>query len=46
MRMIRRLCTVDARNEREPTKFFAELSTAPGKGGTGAVIRWKKKLET
>jgi hypothetical protein len=39
-RMIRRLCTIDARTDRPPTKFFTELSSAPGKGGTGAVLRW------
>jgi hypothetical protein len=39
-RMIRRLCTIDARTDRPPTKFFTELSSAPGKGGTGAVVRW------
>jgi hypothetical protein len=44
-RMIRRLCSVDARNEREPTKFFKELSSAPGKGGTGAVIRWNLHMQ-
>ena len=40
MRMIKRLCSVDGMTEREPTKFFTELSTATGKGGTGAIIRW------
>jgi len=40
MRMIRRLCSTDGMTEREPTKFFIELSTSPGKGGTGAIIRW------
>jgi hypothetical protein len=40
MRMIKRLCTTDGLNLRDPPKFFTDLSTATGKGGTGAILQW------
>jgi hypothetical protein len=39
MRMIKHLCSVDGTTKQDPTKFFNELLTTKGKGGTGAILR-------
>jgi hypothetical protein len=44
MRMICCLCSVDTRNEWDLMQFFTKLSSAPGRGGTGAVIRWNLQM--
>ena len=45
LRMIRRLCSTNARDLRDPTDFFNELSSAPGKAGSGALITWQLFLD-